>query len=83
MKYPNKAIINEKGLFFGFVFENMSKREFPIKMKEVEITEENFNQIKEIQNQQGAPVLMDGVFINKKQEFKDYIVRPTFKTLNK
>jgi hypothetical protein len=37
-------------------------------LREVEITEENFNQIKEIQKLQGAPVLIDGSFVNKKEE---------------
>jgi len=68
MKYPNKAIINEKGLFFGFVHENMPEREFPSVVSEVEITEENFNEIKEIQKLQGAPVLINGVFVDKKTE---------------
>lgn len=84
MKYPTKAIINEKGLLFGFVSENSPKREFPFEIKEVEITEENFNQIKEIQKQNGTPVLIDGVFLNKKEELKDFFVKSTpRKTLNK
>jgi hypothetical protein len=83
MKYPNKAIINEKGLIFGFVHENMPKREFPFEVSEVEITEENFKQIMEIQKLQGAPVLIDGAFVNKKEELKDYLVAPTPKTSNK
>jgi hypothetical protein len=83
MKYPNKAITNEKGLFFQFIHENMPKREFPIEVSEVEITEENFKQIQEIQKQQGMPVLIDGAFVNKKEESKDYLVSPTFKNLNK
>ena len=82
MKYPNKANVNEKGLFFGFVPENMPKREFPIEVKEVEITVENFNQIREIQKQIGAPVLIDGAFVNKKQELKDFIVKSTPENLN-
>jgi hypothetical protein len=83
MKHPNKAIVNEKGLIFGFVHENMPKREFPFVVSEVEITEENFNQIREIQKLNGAPVLIDGAFINKKEELKDYLVKPTPKKLKK
>jgi hypothetical protein len=83
MKYPNKAIINEKGLIFGFVHENMPKREFPFEVSEVEITEENFHQIREIQKQMGAPVLIDGAFVNKKEALKDYLVAPTPKTPSK
>ena len=83
MKYPNKAIINEKGLLFGFVHENMPKREFPFEVKEVEISEENFKQIREIQKLQGAPVLIEGAFINKKEELKDFLVKPTPRNLNK
>lgn len=83
MKYPNKAIINEKGLLFGSVSENMPKREFPFEVSEVEITEENFKEIMEIQKIQGAPVLIDGAFVNKKEELKDYLVAPTPKNLNK
>ena len=83
MKYPNKAFINEKGLFFGFVHENMPKPKFPIEISEVEITEENFKEIMEIQKQGGAPVLIDGAVVNKKEELKDYLVKPTPKTLNK
>jgi len=83
MKYPNKAIINEKGLIFGFVHENMPKREFPFEVSEVEITEENFNQIREIQQSYGAPVLIDGAFVNKKEELKDYLVATTPKTPSK
>jgi hypothetical protein len=75
MKYPNKVIVNEKGLLFGFVHENMPKREFPFEVKEVEITEENLNQIREIRKQTGAPVLIDGAFVNKKEQLKDFIVR--------
>jgi hypothetical protein len=83
MKYPNKAITNKKGLFLRFVHENMPKCEFPFEISEVEITEENFKQIQNIQKLQGAPVLNDGVFVNKKEELKDYLVSPTFKNLNK
>jgi len=83
MKYPNKAIINEKGLLFGLVDENTPKREFPFEVSEVEITEENFNQITEIQKLQGVPVLIDGAIINKRTELKDYLVAPTRKNLNK
>lgn len=66
IKYPNKAIINGKGLFFGFVHENIPEREFSSVVSEVEITEENFNEIKEIQKLQGAPVFISGVFVDKK-----------------
>ncbi len=83
MKHPNKAFINEKGLFFGFIRENMPAHKFPFEVSEVEITEENFNQIKEIQKLQGAPVLIDGSFANKKEELKDYLAKPTPKNLNK
>lgn len=83
MKYPNKAIVNEKGLFFRFVFEGMPKREFPFEMKEVEITEENHNQIREILKENGAPVLIDGAFVNKREELRSYLVSPTIKNLNK
>jgi hypothetical protein len=83
MNYPNKVLVNEKGLFFGFVHENMPKREFPFEVSEVEITEENFHQISEIQKQMGAPVLIDGAFVNKKEELKDYLVAPTPKTPSK
>ena len=83
MKYPSKAFINEKGLFFGFIRENMPNRKFPFEVSEVEITEENFNQIREIQKQQGAPVLIDGAFVNKKEELKDFLVKPTPRNLNK
>jgi hypothetical protein len=76
MKYPTKANINERGLFFGFVSENIPKREFPFELSEVEITEENFNQIKVIQNLQGAPVLIDGVFVNKKEEITNFVLSP-------
>jgi hypothetical protein len=61
----------------------MPKREFPFVVSEVEITEENFNQIREIQKLNGAPVLIDGAFINKKEELKDYLVKPTPKKLKK
>jgi hypothetical protein len=81
MKYPNKANVNEKGLFFGFVNEKMPKREFPFEVTEVEITEDNFNQIREILKLNGAPVLVDGAFINKKQELRDYTVKPTRQTI--
>ena len=61
----------------------MPNRKFPLEVSEVEITEENFNQIREIQKQQGAPVLIDGAFVNKKEELKDFLVKPTPKNLNK
>ena len=61
----------------------MPNRKFPFEVSEVEITEENFNQIREIQKQQGAPVLIDGAFVNKKEELKDFLVKPTPKNLNK
>jgi hypothetical protein len=83
MKRLNKAIINEKGLFFGFVRENAPKPELPSHMKEVEITEQNYVQIAEIAKQMGAPVLIGGTFVNKKEELKDYLVAPTPKNLNK
>jgi hypothetical protein len=83
MVYPNKAIINEKGLVFGLVHENMPKPKFLFEVSEVEITEENFKQIIEIQKLRGAPVLIDGAVVNKKEELKDYLVAPTPKNLNK
>jgi hypothetical protein len=76
MKYPNKAIINEKGLFFGFVHENIPKREFPSVVSEVEITEENFNEIMEIKKLQGAPVFINGAFVNKKSEIQNFLAKP-------
>jgi hypothetical protein len=76
MNYPNKAVVNEKGLFFGFVSENTPKREFPFELSEVEITEANFKQIQEIQKQRGAAVLVDGAFVNKKAEVSDFTVNP-------
>jgi hypothetical protein len=82
MKYPNKAIINEKGLFLKFIQENGSKsisennfkNQFASEFNEVEITEENFKQIKEIQKLQGAPVLIDGAFLDKKAEITNFVV---------
>ena len=76
MNYPNKAVVNEKGLFFGFVSENTPKREFPFELSEVEITETNFKQIQEIQKQRGAAVLVDGAFVNKKAEVSDFTTNP-------
>jgi hypothetical protein len=76
MKYPNKVIINHAGLFFGFVTENMPTKEFPFETIEVEITEENFNEIREILKQNGAPVLIEGVFVNKKSEIANFVISP-------
>jgi hypothetical protein len=69
-----KAMVNEKGLFSGFALEGMPKRELPFEVQEVEITRENFKEIKEIQKQTGAPVLIDGVFVNKKAEIANFVV---------
>jgi hypothetical protein len=82
MNYPSKVAVNEKGLFFGFVSENTPKHEFPFEVSEIEITEENLKQIEEILKLQGAPVLIDGVFANKKEELKDYIIGIDSKNLN-
>lgn len=83
MKYPKKAIINEKGLFFAYIPENAPNAELPAGHTELEITAENFKQISEIKRQAGFPVLIDGAFIDKKEELKDYLVAPTRKNLNK
>jgi hypothetical protein len=82
MNYPNKAIINKKGLVFAYMPENASN-ELPAGHTELEITEENFKQINEIKRQAGFPVLIDGAFVDKREELKDYFVVPTRKNLNK
>lgn len=77
MKIPTKAKTNDKGLFYGFVSENAPVRNFPFEVKEVEITKDNFNQIREILNLKGSPVLINGEFVNKKDQLKDFLVKPT------
>jgi hypothetical protein len=77
MKYPNKAIVNEKGLFFAYMPENEPNIKLPPNHKTLDITEENFKQISEIKSRRGYPVLIDGTFVDKKEELKDYLVAPT------
>ena len=83
MNYPDKAVVNEKDLFYGFVHEKTANYKFPFEVRTVEITEANFKQIQEIQKQKGAPVFVDGSFVDKKAEVLDYLVKPTLDNLNK